>query len=109
MLSMIRTLRLTDESAASIPVHVFMPVQDDIDWSCTFSIGWPSNTWERRAVGIDAIQSLQLALRMIGTELYASEYHKAGRLVWLKPGSGYGFPVPNIIRDMLVGEDRDFL
>ena len=68
-----------------------------------------ANTWERRAVGIDAIQSLQLALRMIGTELYASEYHKAGRLVWLKPGSGYGFPVPNIIRDMLVGEDRDFL
>lgn len=31
MLAMIRTLRLTDEAATSIPVRVFMPVQDDPD------------------------------------------------------------------------------
>lgn len=109
MLAMIRTLRLTDEAAASIPVLVFIPVQDDLDWSCAFSIGWPERTLERKIVGIDAIQSLELALRMIGTELYASAYHKAGRLMWLKPGAGYGFPVPNIIRDELVGEDREYL
>lgn len=100
----IRTLRLTDEPAASIPVRVLMPVQEDIDWSCAFSIGWPDRILER-----NAIQSLELALRMIGTELYASEYHKTGRLIWLKPGAGYGFPVPNIIRDTLIGEDRDYL
>ncbi|CAN5344769.1 hypothetical protein BH10PSE11_BH10PSE11_27050 [soil metagenome] len=106
---MIRTLRLRDEAETSIPVHVIPPVQDDIDWSCTFSIGWPDKALERKVFGIDAIQSLELALRMIGTELYASEYHKTGRLMWLKPDAGYGFPVPNIIRDTLVGEDRDFL
>lgn len=87
-----------------------MPVQDDLDWSCAFfSIGWPDRILERKVFGIDAIQSLELALRMIGTELYASAYHKAGRLMWLKPGAGYGFPVPNTIRDMLIGEDREYL
>ncbi len=106
---MTRILRLADEAETSIPVQVSTPVQDDIDWSCAFSIGWPDRTLERRVFGIDAIQSLELALRMIGTELYASEYHKAGRLIWLKPGAGYGFPVPNLIRDTLVGEDRKFL
>lgn len=105
---MIRTLRLTDEAETTIPVHVFPPVQEDIDWSCAFSIGWPDRTLERYVLGIDAIQSLELALRMIGTELYTSEYHKAGRLMWLKPGGGYGFPVPSIIRDTLIGEDRDY-
>lgn len=108
MLTMIRTLHLTDEPTTLIPVQIFMPVQDDIDWSCAFSIGWPSHISERDVFGIDAIQSLELALRMIGTELYASEYHKAGRLMWLKPGAGYGFPVPNIIRDTLIGEDREY-
>ncbi|MFT6668961.1 MAG: hypothetical protein ACJAVZ_000409 [Afipia broomeae] len=106
---MTRTLRLSDEAATAITVRVFMPVQEDGDWSCAFSIGWPEQTLKRKIFGIDAIQSLELALRMIGTELYASEYHKAGRLMWLRPGAGYGFPVPNIIRDTLIGEDRDFL
>ncbi|MBV5271379.1 MAG: hypothetical protein JZU55_17565 [Afipia sp.] len=106
---MTRTLRLSDEAATAIPVSVFTPVQEDTDWSCVFSIGWPELTLERKVFGIDAIQSLELALRMIGTELYTSEDHKAGRLMWLKPGAGYGFPVPNIIRDTPVGEDRDFL
>lgn len=103
-----RTLRLTDAAAVSITVRIFAPVQEDIDWSCALAIDWPSGVWERKAFGIDAIQSLELALRMIGTELYASGYHKAGRLMWLKPGAGYGFPVPNIIRGTLIGEDRDF-
>jgi hypothetical protein len=105
---MTRILRLTDAATASVRVRVFAPVQEDIDWSCAFAIDWPNGAWERKAFGIDAIQSPELALRMIGTELYASEYHKAGRLMWLKPGAGYGFPVPNIIRDTLIGEDLNF-
>lgn len=103
-----RILRLTDEPAISIAVNVFAPVQDGPDWSCTFAIGWPEGSLERKIFGIDAIQSLELALRMIGTELYTSEYHKAERLMWLKPGAGYGFPVPNIIRATLIGEVRAY-
>ena len=103
-----RTLRLTDDPTVSITVRVFAPVQDGCDWSCAFSINWPDKLTERKILGIDAIQALELAMRMIGTELYTSKYHKAGRLVWLQPGDGYGFPVPNTIRDMLIGEDRIF-
>jgi hypothetical protein len=106
---MTRTLRLTNEAETSILIRVSAPVQEDIDWSCVLSIGWPDRMVERKIFGIDAIQSLELALRMIGTELYASEFHKAGQLMWLKPGAGYGFPVPNTIRGTLVGEDRDYL
>jgi hypothetical protein len=29
--------------------------------------------------------------------------------MWLKPGTGYGFPVSNLIRDTLIGEDGDYL
>ncbi len=62
---MTRTLRLTDEAATSIPVRVFAPVQEDIDWACTVAIDWPNGAWERKAFGIDAIQSIELALRSI--------------------------------------------
>ena len=30
-------------------------------------------------------------------------------LAWLSPGRGYGFPVPQSIRDLLVGDDSNFL
>ena len=30
-------------------------------------------------------------------------------LAWLSPGRGYGFPVPQGIRDLLVGDDSNFL
>ena len=46
---------------------------------------------------------------MIGAELYASAQNKSGALSWLAPGRGYGFPVPNAIRDLLVGDDKKFL
>jgi hypothetical protein len=63
----------------------------------------------RAAIGIDAIQAFELALRMIGTNLYTSDLHRSGRLMWLQPGQGYGFPVPNTLRDLLVGEDKLYL
>jgi hypothetical protein len=45
---------------------------------------------------------------MIGADLYTSEPHKAGRLRWNELGAGYGFPVPANLRDLLIGEDRQF-
>jgi len=58
------------------------------------------------AGGIDSVQALELALRMIGAIIYASDHHASGNLMWEAPGQGYGFPVPNNIRDLLVGEDK---
>jgi hypothetical protein len=92
-----------------IPIRIFAPVRQDVDWSCQFEIGWPDETLTRLAVGIDAVQAFELALRMIGAQIYASDHHQTGKLEWLEPGRGYGFPVPNGIRDLLVGDDKKYL
>jgi hypothetical protein len=55
--------------------------------------------------GGDAVQALEIALRLIGAQLYASKYHQDGSLVFETPGAGYGFPVPANLRDLLVGAD----
>ena len=59
-------------------------------------------------MGVDAIQALELALRMIGAFIYSSDHHASGNLVWEAPGKGYGFPVANSIRDLLVGDDKKY-
>ncbi|MDB5588091.1 hypothetical protein ABIB57_000868 [Devosia sp. UYZn731] len=57
------------------------------------------------AHGQDGVQALLIAMQKIGIELYSSSYHRAGNLMLDRPGSGYGFPVPPIMRDLLVGND----
>jgi len=51
------------------------------------------------------VQAVLLTMQKIGTEIYMSEYHKSGRLLWTAPGRGYGFPVPSNLRDLLIGDD----
>jgi hypothetical protein len=50
-----------------------------------------------------------MALHMIGADLYTSSYHREGRLVFDKPGNGYGFPVAPTLRDLLVGDDAKYM
>ena len=69
MLLATRLLRLEDRPGVEIPVRIFAPVQDDVDWSCRFEIGWPEGMLTRSVIGIDTIQALELALRRIGTIL----------------------------------------
>jgi hypothetical protein len=57
-----------------------------------------------QAFGKDSVQAILLALQMIGADIYA--YHKSGRLMFEAPGQGYGVPVPESLRDWLVGNDR---
>jgi hypothetical protein len=104
----ILTLRKAEGDAA-VPVRIFAPVEQQGSWACKTVIGWPDEASEIDAYGKDAMQALELALRMIGAQLYASEYHASGELMWLEPGKGYGFPVPNSLRDLLVGDDKTFL
>ncbi|MGN6460342.1 MAG: DUF6968 family protein [Pseudolabrys sp.] len=104
-------LKTKDGTAdVAVPVSIFAPQQSEHgDWACRYEIGWPEKTRVMNAAGIDAMQALLSALQMIGTELYTSAYHKAGRLYWDEPGRGYGFPVPNNLRDLLEGDDQRFL
>ena len=105
-----RILKLRNGNAErEVPIRIFAPVQEETDWSCRFEVDWPDGTLIRAAIGIDAVQALILALRMIGTQLYASDYHVAGNLAWEAQGLGYGFPVANAFRDLLVGDDKTLM
>jgi hypothetical protein len=102
-----RSLLLRDRNV-EIPIRVHAPEKAKVDWICRFEIDWPEGKAERWGAGIDAIQALVIALNMVGAEIYASKHHETGQLVWLAPGRGYGFPISNNIRDLLVGDDRAF-
>ena len=104
-----RTLMLqTGGGNAEVPVRVFAPEPDDNAWICRFEIDWPEGKHERWAAGVDAVQALVQALQIIGVLLYTSKQHKSGRLMWYEPGTGYGFPVTNNLRDLLIGDDVKF-
>lgn len=76
-------------------------------WYCDYAIAWPSDPRQAAVWGVDAFQAIQLTLERIGLDLYTNPYHAARELVWEKPGDGYGFPVPPLIRGELIGADRD--
>jgi hypothetical protein len=101
-------IRKNGHNPIPVPVRILAPVKGDQDWSCRIEIDWPRRPKRMDIYGIDAFQALDLALRTVGAMLYTSVYHGRGELVWLEPGDGYGFPVGNPIRDMLVGDDKTF-
>ena len=92
-----------------IPVHIYAPKQEATYWSCQYEVGWPDGTLTMTAGGVDAVQALELAMKMIGAQIYASDHHASGNLIWEEAGKGYGFPVTNSLRDVLVGDDKRFL
>src|SRR5262245_8236322 len=85
-----------------IPVRIFAPEQGATSWSCKLEIKWPDGVWAMSAGGVDAVQALDLALRLVGAQIYTSDHHASGNLMWEEPGNGYGFPVTNSLRDLLV-------
>lgn len=105
-----RSLSLrTGKDNVDVAVRLHAPERQADDWICRYEIDWPRQKAERWGTGGDGIQAILHALQMIGAELYASEHHEAGRLSWLEAGAGYGFPVTQSIRDLLVGDDKRFL
>jgi hypothetical protein len=101
-----RVLKIQDVNlTVDVPIDVYAPERKGADWICRFHIGWPNNKIEQWGMGGDGIDAVFRALQMIGALLYTSTYHQQRRLFWIEPGTGYGFPVPNNIRDMLEGID----
>ena len=61
----------------------------------------------RRVVGVDSIQALWLAFQVVGTELYACDEYRSGRLAAF-PGEAngdLGFPVLPGMTDLLPRQD----
>jgi hypothetical protein len=90
-----------------VPVRLFQPENDEGMWICRCEIDWPSQKRSHFAGSADSFQALILALQMIGAEIYASAYHKAGSLKWFERYRGYGFPVGCNLRDLLIGDDTN--
>ena len=102
-----RVLKLRRGTAEiPVPIQIFAPEQHHIDWGCRFQIAWPDETITMEAMGVDAVQALELAMKMIGAFIYTSDHHASGDLMWERPGEGYGFPVAHTIRDLLIGDDK---
>lgn len=102
-----RTLKVatgTSETTVTIVLHA--PSQGDGFWECRYDIGWPEGIRSSRARGYDNVQALYLAMQRVAVELYGSTYHAEGKLCWDKPGDGYGFPMPKVGYEDLIGEDR---
>jgi hypothetical protein len=97
------------EGYVAVEVRIFAPQSHQGHWSCAYEIDWPEATRRFAAFGLDSMQALVLALNMIGSEIYTSEYHKAGALSSGNSWKGYGFPVPQNLRDLLAGDDAKFL
>jgi hypothetical protein len=92
-----------------IPIRIFAPEKaENGNWFCRYEIGWPDKASSNQIGGSDSVQALVHALQIIGAEIYSSNYHKSGRLVFDSPGSGYGFPVMSGIRKLLVGDDAKY-
>jgi hypothetical protein len=104
-----RKLTATTEEGRKVDVVIDIdaPEEDDRAWICRFTIGWPEASRRDYCLGHDSVQALDLALKKIGAELYGSRYHATGRLMFLKPGDGYGFPIIRSSIDLLVGEDKN--
>jgi hypothetical protein len=106
-----RILKLRRESGdLDIAVRLYLPEQIEGGvWLCRYEVDWPHGTWKHAAQGIDSVQSIMIALQMIGSEIYASEYHESGALMFDVPKRGYGFPVSPSLRDLLIGDDAKYL
>ena len=86
--SRILVLRNGTESIR-IPVRVFAPRQQEPRvWCCQYQIEWPEGNETREMWGVDSIQALVLTLQAIGSDIYTSSYHKAGRPSFRDAGTG---------------------
>ncbi len=105
-----RKLTFTGPPAKYFEIRIFAPEREcGGGWICRYEVDWPEKPRTEKAGGLDSMQALVLALNMIGSEIYTSEYHKAGQLSLEGADGGYGFPVPNNLRDLLIGDDAKYL
>lgn len=95
-----------DNADWPIDIQIYSPVPLGKSWGCKYEIDWPEGQYSITAEGEDALQSLTIALQMIGADIYTSAYHQEGSLRAYDKEDGYGFPVPNNLRDLLIGVDK---
>ena len=86
-----RVLTLLSDKSKTITVNLGLPrqVKGRTTTSCPYWITGPDVGIARCAYGLDAMQSLQLALAIIGAELSVMEARWGGDLEWCDGGTGF--------------------
>ena len=90
--------RLTVEGAQpgqdSVTVRIGKPRArpDSGDWYCPYQIVGAGSDPLRRAYGVDAVQALQLVMKMIGAYLSWLNQQYEGKIRWLDDTGDLGFP-----------------
>jgi hypothetical protein len=99
--NVIATRELSLPAGKLVTVLVGKPEKfpDTDDYYCPYQIRGFGSERVRYAGGSDAVQALELALKMIGTDLYTSKEAQAGELSW-QGGKNLGFPVPDVLSDL---------
>ena len=99
--TVIGTRQLSLSAGKEVTVLLGKPEKfpDSEDWYCPYQIVGLGNGRVRYAAGIDTVQALGLALKMIGADLDTSKEAQAKELTW-QGGDDLGFPVPNVLSDL---------
>ena len=104
-----RTLTVeTPDGDMPVVIRMFLPEPIETTWDCRYEIDWPEGTIKSHTQGNDALHAIELAMQKLGTEVYMSRYHHEGKMWWIKPWVGYGFPMPKEARDLMIGHDALF-
>ena len=81
---------LFGEAASAAPPARYRPA--GVDSMCPHEISGPLTNRVFYLIGVDAVQALQLVMKLIGAELSVCANAKTGRLTWLGEPK-LGFPV----------------
>jgi hypothetical protein len=61
-------------------IRVLQPEPDGNDWCCRYQIEWPGYEREFAIMGVDSLQALVLALRVIPSAVGSTDAFKAGKI-----------------------------
>jgi hypothetical protein len=95
-----RTLDLPRGRRVIVKIGKPRKFRGDDSYFCPFEIHGLATSGIRYAGGVDPVQALELAMKIIGVTLYISNESKAGKLTWLGDRN-LGFPVTDNCLDLV--------
>lgn len=66
-----------------VVARIFRPVQREVDFRCDYEIVWPDRTRRFAMHGIDGVQALIHALKIVRVELISSPEGKLAQIRWV--------------------------
>ncbi|MBB5716783.1 DUF6968 family protein [Sphingomonas aerophila] len=77
--------RIFEDGEREVRCRFFTPQQQPTgEYRCAWTLTWAGETKSHSAHGIDGVQALLLAMRVVHTELVDSESYRAGRFTYLQ-------------------------